>query len=54
MNFSRQVSRNISLQRAGLGFITDSDALRCGSNASYQDGHGVTEAGGLEIPGSTN
>ncbi|GEM_PF-6297646 len=31
MNFSRQVSRNISLKRAGLGFIADAQEARIGS-----------------------
>lgn len=49
MNFSRQVSRNIGLQRAGLGFIVEADASRDLLRLNEQDCHGLTKAGGLEI-----
>ncbi|MDH7786776.1 hypothetical protein QBD01_002797 [Ochrobactrum sp. 19YEA23] len=49
MNFSRQVSRNISLQRAGLGFIAEADASRDLLQLIDQDRHGLTKVGGLEI-----
>lgn len=49
MNFSRQVSRNISLQRAGLGFIAEADASRDLLQLIDQDYHGLTKVGGLEI-----
>lgn len=49
MNFSRQVSRNISLQRASLGFIFEADASRDLQQLIDQDYHGLTKVGGLEI-----